>query len=252
MANRLRLKSALMALLATVSMAGAATEMPPVQQAATGPALQPYWASYKVLRGKKKVGVSKVELTADTDGLFVYRTKVSARGLARLFVRRDITGESHFTLENNLPFPLSYHSTGAKKGDTQSIVFDPSNNEISSEYKGTEKTLPWSPGVLDLLSMEIAMQLQFSRGEVPTEYTLVEKNRIRDYHVEIEGTESIKTPFGEYETVRLWRQREGSDNHAVIWLAPDLNYLMIRFDKYKRGKKDFSILLNNYQPRIAN
>lgn len=252
MANRLQVKIALMALLATVSMAGAATEMPPVQQAVARPALQPYWASYKVFRGKKKVGVSKVELTADTDGLFVYRTKVSARGLARLFVRRDITGETRFTLENDLPFPHSYNSIGAKKDDTQRIVFDPSNNEISSEYKGAEKTLPWSPGVLDLLSMEIAMQLQFLRGEVPTEYTLVEKNRIRDYRVEIEGSESIKTPFGEYETIRLWRQRDGSDNHAVIWLAPDLNYLMIRFDKYKRGKKDFSLLLNNYQPAPAN
>ena len=191
-------------------------------------------------------------MTADTDGFFVYRTRVSPRGLARLFVRRDVKGESRFTLENDLPFPQSYSSFGAKKNDIQRILFDPLTNEISSQYKGAEKTLQWSPGVLDLLSMEIAMKLQFSRGEIPTEYTVAEKNRIREYYLEIEDRESIKTPFGEHETVRIRRQRAGSDNHAIIWLAPELDYLMVRFDKYKRGKIDFSIRLNSYNPAPAN
>ncbi|MCZ6499262.1 MAG: DUF3108 domain-containing protein [Gammaproteobacteria bacterium] len=242
----------LAALLATISLASVATDMPPVQQPLARPALQPFSASYKVLRGKKRVGVSKVELIADTDGMFVYRTRVSARGLARLFVSRDVKGESRFTLENDLPFPLYYSSYGAKKNDIQRISFEPFNYEISSQYKGAEKTLQWSPGVLDLLSMEIAMKLQFSRGEIPTEYTVAEKNSIREYHLEIEDRESIQTPFGQHETIRIRRQKAGSDNHSIIWLAPELDYLMVRFDKYKRGKIDFSIRLNNYNPAPAN
>ncbi len=244
--------SMLAALLATAGLASAATEMPSVQQPVARSALQPFSASYKVLRGKKRVGVSRVELIADADGLFVYRTRVKPRGLARLFVRRDVKAESRFTLQNGLPFPQSYTSRGAKKNDTQRILFAPHNNEITSRYKGVEKTLPWSPGVLDLLSMEIATKLQFSRGEIPTAYTVAEKNSIREYHLEIEGTETIQTPFGEYAAVRIRRQKTGSDNHAIIWLAPELDCLMLRFDKYKRGKIDFSIRLSEYNPAPAN
>ncbi len=244
--------SGLAALFATAGLANAVTEMPPVQQPIARPALQPFSASYNVLRGKKRVGVSKVELIADTNGMFVYRTRVSARGLAKLFVSRDVKGESRFTLRNDLPFPLYYSSFGAKKNDTQRISFEPFNDEISSQYKGSKKSLQWSPGVLDLLSMEIAMKLQFSRGEIPTEYTVAEKNSIREYHLEIEDRESIQTPFGKHETIRIRRQKAGSDNHSIIWLAPELDYLMVRFDKYKRGTIDFSIRLDNYIPAPAN
>ncbi|MCH8894977.1 MAG: DUF3108 domain-containing protein [Proteobacteria bacterium] len=244
--------SGLAALLATAGLASAATDMPPVRQPVVPPALQPFSASYQVLRGKKRVGVSKVELVADGGGLFVYRTRVKPRGWAKLFVHRDVKAESRFTLKNGLPCPQAYTSNGAKKNDTQRILFDPLNNEISNRYKGIDKTLPWSPGVLDLLSMDIAMKLQFSRGEIPTEYTVAEKNSIREYHLEIEDTESIQTPFGEYAAVRIRRQKTGSDNHAIIWLAPELDYLMLRFDKYKRGKIDFSIRLNDYNPAPGN
>lgn len=252
MSIKIQTISALAALLATAGLASAETQMPPVHQPIAGSALQPFSASYKVLRGKKRVGVSRVELVADADGLFVYRTRVKPRGLARLFVHRDIKAETRFTLVNGLPFPQSYTSSGAKKNDTQSILFAPLNNEISSRYKGVEKTLPWSPGVLDLLSMEIAMKLQYSRGEIPTGYTVAEKNSIREYNLEIEGTESIQAPFGEYTAVRIRRQKTGSNNYAIIWLAPELNCLMLRFDKYKRGKIDFSIRLSEYNPAPAN
>ncbi len=252
MAIKMQTMSMLAVLLATAGLASAATEMPSVQQPAARSALQPFSASYKVLRGKKRVGVSRVELIADADGLFFYRTRVKARGLARLFVHRDIKAETRFTLENGLPFPQSYTSNGAKKNDTQRILFAPLNNEISSRYKGVEKTLPWSPGVLDLLSMEIAMKLQFSRGEIPTVFMVAEKNSVREYNLEIEDTESIQTPFGEYAAVRIRRHKTGSDNHAIIWLAPELDCLMLRFDKYKRGKLDFSIRLSEYNPAPAN
>jgi hypothetical protein len=219
----------------------------PVQLPAGQASLQPFTASYQVYRGRSRIGVSTAELSADSDGLWVYKTRVSARGLARLFVRRDIVAESRFSVADNRPSPVLYVANGVKKNDRQRIVFDPALKTIASEYRGVEKNLEQASGTLDLLTLEIALMLQLSAGKTPALYTLVEKNRIQQYRFQIEDTEKVQTPFGELEAVRLRRQRVGSDKYAIIWLAPELNYLTVRFDKYKKEKIDFSLRLKRYR-----
>ena len=60
-----------------------------------------------------------------------------------------------------------------------------------------------------------------------TWYVAVTKQIIRFERV---GTETVKTPIGRFEAIKLRRVRENSTRNTLIWIAPSLNYSVVKND----------------------
>ncbi len=60
------------------------------------------------------------------------------------------------------------------------------------------------------------------------------------------GTESVKTDAGTFDTVKYRRHRIGSSRSAVIWFAPELEYLPVQMQHFKGDKKTGTVTLEHY------
>tara|TARA_B100001167_G_C16766415_1_gene304469 strand:- start:340 stop:1035 length:696 start_codon:yes stop_codon:yes gene_type:complete len=72
--------------------------------------------------------------------------------------------------------------------------------------------------------------LVFFRGEI--------KNRTYN----IEGFENIKTPMGEYKTLKLSREfLPGDDREQIYWFAPQLDFTLVRILNIDERKSDLTL-----------
>lgn len=96
-------------------------------------------------------------------------------------------------------------------------------------------------GTLDFLgSLYFVMQRLESgaladEGELQTIHTL-ERDRLREYRFEFAGPETIDSPMGRIETVRLVRRGGNRDVELSAWFAPELRHVPVRFDYEADGR----------------
>ncbi len=65
---------------------------------------------------------------------------------------------------------------------------------------------------------------------------------MKEYVFEMADEESIDTALGTIDTIRLERKNEDSSKRTTLWLAPSLEYMLIRFVQEDDGDS-FSLAL---------
>jgi hypothetical protein len=76
------------------------------------------------------------------------------------------------------------------------------------------------------------------RGQVPDRYSLVDKTQIKTYQIRNQGEETLSTPLGQLRTVRINQYTPGKTRMTTFWVAPDLQYLLVRISQEKDGKEE--------------
>jgi len=90
---------------------------------------------------------------------------------------------------------------------------------------------------------------EFGEGNIPDEisYVVYWKGTIknRTYNVN-KQKESIETPFGIYEAFKVSRKfEEESDRSQIFWLAPELDYSVIKI--YDKNDREVEIKIKNFE-----
>lgn len=112
--------------------------------------------------------------------------------------------------------------------DTARAWFDWKANVITMQYKGDKKTKGLEPGAQDRLSFLLALSLLPGRAQSAS-YQIADGKGISHHHYELKGRERIRTPAGEFDTVRVARARKPKDKDRVeLWLAAELGYIPVR------------------------
>ena len=120
---------------------------------------------------------------------------------------------------------------------------------IENKDKGI---LTLSENVLGPSSASLQLRLdfrQFEMDKIPDSisYVVYWKGTIknRTYNVQKEK-ESIETPFGTYDAFKVSRQFEkGSERSQVFWLAPDLDFSVIKI--YDKNDREVEIKIKNFE-----
>ena len=120
---------------------------------------------------------------------------------------------------------------------------------IENKDKGTLTLLE---NVLGPSSASLQLRLdfrQFDMDKIPDSisYVVYWKGTIknRTYDVQKEK-ESIETPFGTYDAFKVSRQfEEGSDRSQIFWLAPDLDFSVIKI--YDKNDREVEIKIKNFE-----
>lgn len=145
------------------------------------------------------------------------------RGAARRSCRGEITSAGLR--------PLQFRE---QRGDKPAAVakFDWVNKTLTQEYEGKVETTAMPPQLQDRLSFLYDFAFQsapdLSPGKV-IRAVLTDGRGLSRFAYKVAGTELLKTPAGEMQTVHLVKQRENKDDKGTeLWFAREHNYLPVR------------------------
>ncbi len=155
--------------------------------------------------------------------------------------------ESNFSLDERTIIPISYRAISAV-GITRrkEIEFDSLAREINSLSKKTWFKLPYEDGVLDRLSVQEQLRLLLiEKNNIPKRmsFRVADGSRIKDYKFLFVGEEMLQANIGDIKTIRFTREFKDPSRLDTVWLAPDLDFLMIKHVHTEKGKSNQAMLI---------
>ena len=133
-----------------------------------------------------------------------------------------------------------------------SADFNWDKNEVKFIENKDKGILTLSENVVGPSSASLQLRLdfrQFDMDKIPDSisYVVYWKGTIKNRTYEVQKEkESIKTPFGTYDAFKVSRQFEkGSERSQVFWLAPDLDFSVIKI--YDKNDREVEIKIKNFE-----
>jgi len=182
------------------------------------------------------------------EGLFLYRSWVEPRGLFS-FIRKELSETSLVMLdEGGKIVPLSYRKLDELGGRNSDMRFDHAEGKVHIEFRGEHTTVDWEPGIYDLLSLRLALAHDLARDALQDVYRVVDdRSRVEAVDVTVAGRETLSTPLGELETVRLEYRSERRDRLFRLWMAPGMDAALVRLEQYEEGRLRGQLNLVEYR-----
>ena len=178
--------------------------------------------------------------------------ETTARGIALKLNRKlEQNGDGSYTLTNGgkimvvgfhemsvfsvdgtaiVPKSYVYQGTGLINRRRE-VHFTPGSDTIRSLYKEQWYDLPYKEGTLDRMSQQEQVRLFLLNDPTPREdinITVADGKRVKDYQLRYVGEETIDTPMGSLETLHFERVHDDPDRKSDTWVAPSLDYLMVK------------------------
>jgi hypothetical protein len=201
-------------------------------------ALRPFTASYSITWHSMSAGSSSLKLEKLPDGRWAYSSQSSAKGLFRLAMPAELSSRSVFRIVDGRILPESFTADdGASSNEKdQRITFDWAAGKVTGVAERRPVDLPTRPGLLDTLSVQVALMHEMLAGRKPERFALVDKDKIKTYNYTVEGEETVRSAIGEYRTVIFRSARPDSKNGTYFWCAPELGYLPLKVER-RDGKE---------------
>lgn len=120
----------------------------------------------------------------------------------------------------------------ALKTTKRSVRFNRVDGVIDSMKRGDWTQHQWAPHVLDRFSQQQQLRLTLMSSEKPPQtlsFTVVDGPKVSEKRWERAADEVIKTPMGPIDTVKYQAVHSNPSKRASeIWLAPKLDFLMVK------------------------
>lgn len=190
-------------------------------------------ANYLVKLNGIQAGELKRTLTTENNGQRRFSSVSQAKGVFSFFKPDVVEETSVWSLEKDsvTPHEYLYQRTGGKKEKYLQMLFDWPNKHVSIDDKEHPWQLKIQKGVLDKLIYQISLMRDLDKGIEQIDYRIADGGRLKTYTIQVLGTETITTPLGQIETIKLSRQREKpNDRETTLWCAPALNYLPVKLE----------------------
>lgn len=156
-----------------------------------------------------------------------------------------IEEESRFKLQDASVQPQDYiyERKGLSKKQNVHLTFEKAGKYEVFSPRGDDEIAYQGP-IYDLLShqMQIRVDLACKPPQDRYDYAIAKRKGISQYNYRYVGEQSVDTPAGSFEAVLLERGEEG-DKLDRIWLAPELDYLIVRLIHQEDDDEPAELLL---------
>jgi hypothetical protein len=132
--------------------------------------------------------------------------------------------KSEFYLKNNRIYPVHYIYDITKKHQNKAGELD-FHDQANLHHKGQDKISAFFQLTQDLMLAKKTLR-----------YTVIEPPRIKIYHFHIIGETVLKTPLGMIKAIQIQHFSDHNKRLTKLWLAKDLDYLLIKFQQFKKEK----------------
>jgi hypothetical protein len=201
------------------------------------PALS-FQATYKLFSSGLEIAQMERTMNKLEDDEYIYRSTTQTIGLVAAFHKDRIVEASRWKLINGQISPLnySYLRSKGKKNRKVNIFFDWERNIMINEIRDQRLNMPLESGVLDKLLYQYALMLDVKNNNFPITYNIADGGKMKTYHFERLGNETVQTPLGDFNTVKIRSDDPKDEKKLVIWCAPALKYLPIKVEHTEDGR----------------
>lgn len=158
----------------------------------------------------------------------------------------DYREHSRFRWHNCNSTPLQYRYDFQGFGISRKLWldFDHDKRRAIGESRKGALDYAFPADATDELSLTFAARCQLARGAGEARFNAATINGMKKLVYRNDGTESVKTPLGTFEALRIQRVRkEGDKRRSTVWVAPKLDYLMVKMEHVEKLGVRGTILL---------
>ena len=217
-------------------------------------ALTPYTAVYDAKSGGLKASNHMTLSPPDSSGRMEMRSVSKARGLARMLKHDPIVEYTQFEEIDGRFRAIEYHYLFNNSGSKRNawIIFDREKLVAKSLYKTETVELDIRNDHVDRMLETLVLRADLISGKIAEKYSYIDRNTLRESVYERLGPETVNTEAGNFDTVKYRRRRVGSSRSAIIWFAPELEYLPVQMRHFKGDKATGTVVLKHYTMSDTN
>jgi hypothetical protein len=204
----------------------------------------PFSAHYTADWRGINVGTSDLELKPDTaPGSYIYTWTVTARGVFRIVYANDVIQKSWFSIVGDHVRPEKYRAEDGSS--TANVDFNWDAGHARGETEKKPINLKLSPGIQDIMSIQVEVMLDLRNGDLPGTFRIVDKDEIKEFLYTIDGPARIRTALGVLDTVIVSSRRAGNDRVLRMWFAPSLQYVPVLAERSRGDKVEFTMTIKS-------
>lgn len=211
-----------------------------------------YTATYDIEKYGIVVAQSDYSLTHENNGIRITQHSEPV-GFAAL-LRNDVLDENSFISNQDdqlLLTEFSYKQISPDKKN-RSIQLkidwvqsdDKLQGKVSGSAHGKKLELKVNKPVWDTSSYQIPLMSHTKEGARPHKITMMVKGRFNEYNFITHNLEEIDVNGNTIKAIKTERDGGKSKSPIYMWLAPSLNNLPVKIEKWKNGKLELTMLLN--------
>ena len=218
--------------------------------------VEPFDVVYEVGNHLITAGTAQLSLTQEGD-LWTYSLNTTPRGILKLAGKGKINETSTFKLSETdgklqiQPQTYLYRQDDERRRQVDA-TFDWDKNQVTHLYRGEEKTETFDQPLIDRLSATLLMMNGLRRDFESTELQVFDTGRIKAVSFTRDGTETLETPLGKVETIRVINKNaSGGTRQTTTWFAPSLDYVPVKIEHRKRGELVARLKLQSLRNRVT-
>ncbi len=235
-----------LSLLSPVQAQQTAATAPQAAVSQVSAGLKPFSAKYQVLRSGKVHGEAERYLKPWGQGYELgYKSKISW-----LIFKDERHERSRFVLKDGhlQPFFYQLKRWGTGPGRHYELNLDWAKQQLLTGKEKEPKTIEWDKQWLDQLSYHSQLVLELAAGKTEFSFDVLTRHGDpRSYQYKVTGEELLSLPAGQLKTVRVERVGKDLDKQVIAWVAPELDYLLVKLWQAEDKVEQFDVQLQSYQ-----
>lgn len=211
--------------------------------------LAEFSAKYSFERGRISVGETRMQLQRSNDNIWRYTSSAQATGVVAVFIKDILSEESLFRHEDGKFWPISYEyrHEGSKKNRDESIAYNWNDGVAHVEYRGHESDIDLEAGAMDRFLLQLAAMLDADGESFDKVYHVIDNGKVKPFRLQATGTETVTTPAGAFDTLRVERVDGDEDKKLRMWVAPAIGNLPVKIEQEKRNEETLRLVLEKYE-----
>ncbi|MCP1675184.1 hypothetical protein J2T57_002332 [Natronocella acetinitrilica] len=219
---------------------------PAADDAAPAADIPQFEAEYELRRNNTRAALLMRSLRCD-GGECRFQSEGRTVGLVDLVLRGRITEWTSFSLQDDGTLrPREYYYRQQARGGNNEyarLFFNPDSGRVSSRGD-----LRWDQDVegeaMDELLSQLRLMLAVRAGETSMEFSVVDSDgELDSYEFAVVGEESVSTPAGTFQAVKVERRGGSRRRVTTMWFAPELEYMPIVVRQERVGRETFTATL---------
>ena len=206
----------------------------------------PYRAVYKATYKGVPISATGIrELTKTDDGHYLLTSVAKA-------IVATVEESTKFRAidEQVRPVEYRYDRRGIGRKESDLLRFDWESMQVSRIADDNAWERDISRGIQDKLSYQQEMREELIKAKEASlpwpemTYQVAEDDgRIREYRFHVVGEETVSVPAGTFHTIKAERVRDHSKRSTHFWLAPEHEFMLVRFEHQEDDGDGFKLLL---------
>ncbi|SIS76006.1 DUF3108 domain-containing protein [Neptunomonas antarctica] len=210
----------------------------------SSPPVQPFKATYTSEwdAGIALTGEVERSLSSTPEGQWIFRTYASAM-IASIDEKSTVT----FNQSDVIPQQYYYQKTVLGKKREAKLAFDWPNMSVNNDIDKKPWNMAIPTATQDKLSYQLQMRLDLKTGKKgPLSYKIADGGRLKEYNFNIIGNETIQSPLGEYDTIKVEMDRgPNASRETYIWYAPALDYMIVKLKQIEGDGTVYALQLKS-------